>query len=121
MGRLQQSALVFRKEARLVPGPGGMLLTLTFSGNLDAINPATGVASVVGSTGLGGNGDTIGEVGGTVYATDFNSLPPVAVFLLTRPAGVPPFVMRLSSELGGNCMQRGTRSRRTPRPHTAKP
>jgi hypothetical protein len=60
-------------SAGLVLGPGGLLLTLTFSGNLDAINPATGVASVVGSTGLGGNGDTIGEVGGTVYATDFNN------------------------------------------------
>ncbi len=29
----------------LAPGPNGSLLTLTFSGNLDSINPATGVTS----------------------------------------------------------------------------
>src|ERR1039458_6893843 len=32
-------------ETGLVPGPNGSLLTLTFSGNLDSINPATGVTS----------------------------------------------------------------------------
>src|ERR1700686_4071270 len=39
-------------EGGLVPGPNGSLLTLTLSGNLDSINPATGVTSVVGPTGL---------------------------------------------------------------------
>ncbi len=36
----------------LVPGPNGTLLTLTFSGNLDSIDPATGIATLVGPTGL---------------------------------------------------------------------
>src|SRR6266478_820310 len=36
----------------LVPGRGTSLLTLAFTVNLDAINPATGVTSVVGATGL---------------------------------------------------------------------
>jgi hypothetical protein len=37
----------------LVPGPNGSLLTLNVDGNLASINPATGVTSLIGSTGLG--------------------------------------------------------------------
>ena len=39
-------------ETGLINGPNGSLLTLTVSGNLDSINPATGVATVIGPTGL---------------------------------------------------------------------
>jgi hypothetical protein len=35
----------------LVPGPNGYLLTMSFNGDLDAINPKTGAISVVGHTG----------------------------------------------------------------------
>jgi hypothetical protein len=41
-------------ESGLVAGPNGSLLTLTYSGNLDSINPATGSTSVIGATGLAG-------------------------------------------------------------------
>lgn len=37
----------------LVPGPNGSLLSLTATGNLESINPATGATSVIGATGLG--------------------------------------------------------------------
>jgi hypothetical protein len=37
----------------LVHGRGTSLLTLAFSGNLDAIDPRTGMTRVVGATGLG--------------------------------------------------------------------
>jgi len=57
----------------LVPGPGGSLLTLTFSGNLEAITPATGGAKVIGPTGLGGNANNLAELGSTVYATDLSN------------------------------------------------
>ena len=40
-------------ESGLIPGPNEALLTLTFSGNLDAIDPVTGATTVIGATGLG--------------------------------------------------------------------
>jgi len=69
-------------DAGLVPGPNGSLLTLTYSGNLDSINPATGATTVVGATGLGNcttpaspcgptSANVIAELGGKVYATDY--------------------------------------------------
>jgi hypothetical protein len=70
-------------ESGLVPGPNGSLLTLTFSGNLDSINPATGLTTVIGATGLGNcttgvppqcgpnSASTLGALGAKVYATDF--------------------------------------------------
>ncbi len=57
-------------EAGLAIGPGGSLLTLTFSGNLDAIDPATGLTTVVGATGLGGQANTLAGHAGQIYATD---------------------------------------------------
>jgi hypothetical protein len=68
----------------LVPGPNGSLLTLTYSGNLDSINPATGATSVVGATGLTDcttpaspcgptAASTLGLSGGKIYATDFQN------------------------------------------------
>jgi hypothetical protein len=68
----------------LVPGPNGSLFTLTFSGDLDSINPATGVLSRIGATGLADcstltspcgptSSDAIAALGGTIYATDFNN------------------------------------------------
>jgi hypothetical protein len=70
-------------EDGLVPGPNGSLLTLTYSGNLDSINPATGLTTVIGATGLGNcttgvppqcgpnSASTLGELGGKVFATDY--------------------------------------------------
>jgi hypothetical protein len=71
-------------NAGLVPGPNGTLTTLTVSGNLDSINPATGVATLVGATGLGDcstpaspcgptAASTIGMLNGQVYATDLQN------------------------------------------------
>jgi hypothetical protein len=70
--------------AGLVPGQNGFLLTLTFSGDLDSIDPGTGIVSRIGATGLADcsmptspcgptSASTIGALGGTIYATDFNN------------------------------------------------
>jgi hypothetical protein len=94
----------------LVQGPNGSLLTLTFSGDLDSINPSTGVASLVGATGLADcstpaspcgptSANTLGQMGGTIYATDFqNDLytvnPSTGTATLIGPTGIPgiPFI-----------------------------
>src|ERR1039457_3595572 len=67
----------------LVPGPNGSVLTMSFDGNLDSINPNTGAISVIGPTGFadcsspssptcGPNSQlSFGSAGGTLYATDF--------------------------------------------------
>jgi hypothetical protein len=65
----------------LAPGRGTSLVSLGFSGNLWAIDPFTGVTSIVGATGLGDCSmpgsyapnctNVIGRLGGTLYATDF--------------------------------------------------
>jgi len=61
----------------LVPGANGSLLGVSLGGNLDAVNPATGVVSVIGATGMGPAPATspfdTGEFYGTVYATDGNN------------------------------------------------
>jgi hypothetical protein len=59
----------------LVPGPSGTLLGISASGNLDSVNPATGMISVIGATGIGAAGpgdaaDDLAELSGTLYATD---------------------------------------------------
>ena len=67
----------------LVPGPNGSLFTFDFSGNLDSINPATGVTTRIGPTGLADcaafpaspcgphSANAFGSVGGKLYVTDF--------------------------------------------------
>jgi hypothetical protein len=66
----------------LVPGPAGSFLTLTFTGELDSINRTTGVASLVGATGLADcslpsspcgphSANVLGHLGANLYATDF--------------------------------------------------
>ena len=90
----------------LVPGPGTSLLSLGFSGNLDAIDPFTGQTSVVGATGLGdcstpaspcgpNSALWIGRVDGHYCVTDFaNNLysldPKTAATELIGPTGIPP-------------------------------
>jgi PEP-CTERM motif len=89
----------------LVPGPNGSLFTLTFSGNLDSINAATGITTVIGATGLGdctvadgqcpaNSANGFGEVGGKLYATDFASNlyrvdPATGAAHLIGPTGIP--------------------------------
>ncbi|MEO7736328.1 MAG: hypothetical protein ABIY55_35550, partial [Kofleriaceae bacterium] len=70
----------------LSPGPHGSLLSLGFSGELIAIDPATGLTTVIGPTGFSEcstpespcgpkTGSTLTTFGGVIYATDFqNSL-----------------------------------------------
>lgn len=75
----------------LVPGPNGTVLSLTFAGNLDSINPSTGAITVIGPTGLA---DELGNVGNSIYATDFvNNLYSVdsatGEATLIGPTGIP--------------------------------
>lgn len=72
-------------ESGLVPGPNGGLLTLTASGSLDTINPATGQVISSLATGLGNcsapvagqcgpnSANTLAELNGVVYATDYQN------------------------------------------------
>lgn len=86
----------------LVPGPDGSLLSISVSGNLDSVNPATGAVSVIGATGLGGLAYDTAELNGTVYATDLNSnLYAVNTRLERRRSSVRPVSRpaRLSSTL----------------------
>jgi hypothetical protein len=68
--------------AGLVQGPGANLLSLGFNGDLNSIDPATGILSTIGATGLADctlptspcgstSANNIGKVGSGVYATDF--------------------------------------------------
>ena len=99
--------------AGLVQGLGTSLLTLAFSGNLDAIDPFTGRTAVVGATGLRdcsvpGSYDpncanVIGRLGGSFYATDFaNNLysvdPATAAATLIGPTGMPALTFAPFSE-----------------------
>jgi hypothetical protein len=100
-------------STNLVPGPNGSLLTLTYSGNLDAINPANGVTTLIGPTGLGDctlptspcGPNTSSELvgfGGIVYATDLaNNLytvdPTTGKATLIGPTGIPPLPYKLLS------------------------
>jgi hypothetical protein len=60
-------------QSNLVWGRDGRLYSLTYSGNLETIDPRTGIASVVGATGLGFNAFDLAAVGGKLYATDFSN------------------------------------------------
>ncbi len=90
----------------LVPGPNGSLLTLSFSGNLNSINPRTGITTVVGPTGLVDcsvppdspcgphSANALASVGGQIYVTDFaNNLFRVntttGLATLIGPTGIP--------------------------------
>jgi hypothetical protein len=94
----------------LVPGPNQSLLTMSFNGDLDAINPATGAISVIGPTGFNSclspqdvcdshSELSLGVAGATIYTTDFaNNLytidPTTGHATLIGPTGLPklPFV-----------------------------
>jgi hypothetical protein len=63
----------------LVGGPNGKLLSISASGNLDSVNPATGAVSVIGAVsvvnkvspiGVANAPYSIAELNGTVFATD---------------------------------------------------
>ena len=96
----------------LASGPNGSLVSLTYAGNLVSINPATGVSTPIGATGLGpcvtpssscgpASAFSLGGFDGKIYATDFaNSIFVVnistgAATLLARDSGIPasPFVL----------------------------
>jgi hypothetical protein len=69
----------------LVSGSGGSLLTMSFDGNLESINPVTGAISVIGATGFadcttpttatcGPNSQlSFGTANGIIYATTFDN------------------------------------------------
>jgi hypothetical protein len=82
----------------------GSLLTLTTSGDLQKINPATGESSDIGPTGLGFNALDLGEVGGKLYATDFNnniySVDPATGAAFLRATGIPPIPAQPFSQNG---------------------
>jgi hypothetical protein len=89
----------------LIQGPSS-LLTLTFSGDLDAVDPVNGKTSFVGPTGLHNCSmpdslpdpkcaNVIGQLGATLYATDFAQnlywVNPVSgAATLIGPTGIPP-------------------------------
>jgi hypothetical protein len=91
----------------LVPSPGKPLLTLAFTGDLIAIDPATGATSLFGTTGLGDcstpaspcgpkSAGFLGNLGGKLYATDFaNNLysldPKTGAAKVIGPTGIPAY------------------------------
>jgi PEP-CTERM motif len=91
----------------LVPGRNGSLFALTASGNLASINPATGVTSVIGPTGLGdcsspaspcgpASANNLARLGETIYATDWGTNlytvnPATGAATLIGPTGIPAF------------------------------
>jgi len=82
-------------QANLVWGPDASLLSISVSGNLVRINPATGETAVIGQTGLGFNAFDLAEVRGKLYLTDFsNNLysvdPETGAATFLRATGIPP-------------------------------
>jgi hypothetical protein len=89
----------------LVGGDNGTLIALTYASNLERFNPATGLTTLIGATGLDDcgtvtspcgptSGATIGGLAGKIYATDFqNSLygvnPATGKATLIGPTGMP--------------------------------
>jgi hypothetical protein len=89
----------------LVQGPGGNLLSLGFNGNLNSINPITGLLTNIGPTGLGdcslptspcglNSANILGKLGSNIYATDLaNKLysinPTTGVATLIGATGIP--------------------------------
>lgn len=81
--------------ANLVWGPDGSLLSISVSGNLVKIDPATGETTVIGQTGLSFNAFDLAEVRGKLYLTDFsNNLysvdPETGAATFLRATGIPP-------------------------------
>lgn len=97
----------------LVSGPNGSFLSLGFSGNLNSINPVTGVTTVIGPTGLGDcNGPSapclpnsaffLTQFNGAYYATDVASNlyrinPTTAAATLLGPSGLPATPFQLDA------------------------
>jgi len=89
-------------QANLVWGPNGLLYTLgTVTGDLETINPKTGVTAVVGSTGLPSfptgisTAFDLAGVNGKLYLTDFsNNLYSInastGAATMIGPTGMPP-------------------------------
>jgi hypothetical protein len=99
----------------LAAGPNGSYLALTYAGNLDSINPTTGVPTRIGATGLGScvipdpscgptSAFSMGAAAGNLYATDFNNdlylINPQtgAATLLSQNTGLPPSPFVLGSQ-----------------------
>jgi hypothetical protein len=85
------SNLVWWKDGSLL----SLATTGTDAGDLVKINPATGVETVIGQTGLGFNAFDLAEVRGKLYLTDFsNNLysvdPATGVATPTALTGMPP-------------------------------
>ena len=79
----------------IVSRPGGALIGVSFSGNLDSINPTTGAVTVIGATGLGGLALDTAQLNGTVYETDLNQNlytinTTTGLATLIGPADIPP-------------------------------
>lgn len=92
-------------------GPNGSLVSLTYSGDFDSINPATGMTAFIGKTGLDNcvapgsspcgpnSANLVGVAAGNIYATDFqNNLyrinPITGAATLIGRTGIPaiPFI-----------------------------
>jgi PEP-CTERM motif-containing protein len=90
----------------LALGPNGSLVSFTYASNLDGINPATGVPTRIGATGLPGcviatpscgptTAFTLGSFDGKIYGVDFSNsvytVNPItgAATLLAKNSGLP--------------------------------
>ncbi len=82
-------------QSNLVWSSDGALFSLTYSGNLEKINPRSGETTVIGQTGLGYNAFELAAVQGKLYATDFSNNiysvdPQTGVATFVRATGIPP-------------------------------
>jgi hypothetical protein len=119
-GAFQQIRSQAGEEYRgLVPASNGSLLTLGFDGNLTSINPATGLTTIIGPTGLSDcstpaapcgsmSAGVLAGLGGTLYATDFSQNlyrvnPATGAATLIGPTGIPavPFPSHFTSNPDG--------------------
>lgn len=93
----------------LAAGPNGTLETFLYNGDVDSINPATGIATDIGSSGLvkcttfyaspcpPNTANDIGTSGGEIYATDYQNRlyglnPLTGAATLIGSTGIPAFV-----------------------------
>lgn len=120
-GSFQQIRSQATEEYRgLVPASNGSLLTLGFDGNLTSINPATGLTTVIGPTGLSNcstptspcgpnSAGVLAGLGGNLYAIDFSQNlysvnPTTGAARLIGPTGIPavPFPSHFTSNADGS-------------------